>query len=379
MAASIGQLVTIDVKPGGAGDSQSGMNLLAPKIFGRLAAEGCGKEVAFVVIHPSSNFLGHYLLEPMQRRGRAILGLNTRYGGNDTTLVMERCIQDLGAGVSFLRAQGYKRVVLIGNSGGGSLSAFYQSEAEHLTIKTTPDGGTINLVPEDLPPADGLAMVAGHPGRHLTLTDWIDPSVYDEADMLAVDPTLDMFNPKHGPPYDREWLKRYRSAQVARNNRITDWVLARLRALEANPDPEMPKDAPFLVYRTAADPRFLDLTLDPSDRTKGTTRGSAKASNYGANNMGRMCTLRSWLSQWSYRMSRADGPKCLARTTVPVLAVTLTADTVVYPSQVAMWSEAAGARCTYHALKGATHHMDGQPEQKEKLADLLVEWAGGLR
>ena len=59
MAASIGQLVTIDVKPGSAGDSQSGLNLLAPKVFGRLAAEGCGKDVAFIVIHPSSNFLGH--------------------------------------------------------------------------------------------------------------------------------------------------------------------------------------------------------------------------------------------------------------------------------------------------------------------------------
>lgn len=48
-----------------------------------------------MVIHPTSNFLRHYLIEPLQRRGRAILALNTRYAGNDSTLIMERCIQDL--------------------------------------------------------------------------------------------------------------------------------------------------------------------------------------------------------------------------------------------------------------------------------------------
>ena len=375
MAAVVGQLVTIDVKPGSATDSQSGLNLLAPKVFGRLAADGCGKDVAFIVIHPSSNFLGHYLLGPLQKRGRALLALNTRFAGNDTALVMERCIQDLGAGVAFLRSQGYRRVILIGNSGGGSLAAFYQAEAEYLTVTTTPDGRPIALIPEDLPPADGLAMVAAHPGRAQVLTDWLDPAVYDETDMFATDPALDMFDPRNGPPYDRQWLERYRAAQVARNERVTDWALAQLRFLEANPDPEMPKDAPFLVYRTSADPRFLDLTIDPSDRTTGTTRGSAKATNYSATGTGRTCSLRSWLSQWSLRLSRADGPKCLARTSVPVLAVMHSADTVVFPAQVGLWAKAAGSRCTSRVLKGATHHMHGQPQLVDELADLLADWA----
>jgi len=375
MAAVVGQLVTIDVKPGSATDSQSGLNLLAPKVFGRLAADGCGKDVAFIVIHPSSNFLGHYLLGPLQKRGRALLALNTRFAGNDTALVMERCIQDLGAGVAFLRSQGYRRVILIGNSGGGSLAAFYQAEAERLTVTTTPDGRPIALMPEDLPPVDGLAMVAAHPGRAQVLTDWLDPAVYDEIDMFATDPSLDMFDPRNGPPYDRQWLERYRAAQVARNERVTDWALAQLRFLEANPDPEMPKDAPFLVYRTSADPRFLDLTIDPSDRTTGTTRGSAKATNYSATGTGRTCSLRSWLSQWSLRLSRADGPKCLARTSVPVLAVMHSADTVVFPAQVGLWAKAAGSRCTSRVLKGATHHMHGQPQLVDELADLLADWA----
>jgi pimeloyl-ACP methyl ester carboxylesterase len=370
--ATFGRLVAIEVKPGGPSDSQSGLNLLKPTIYGRLAAEGCGRDLAFVVIHPSSNFFGHYLLEPLERRGRAILAL----------LTLERCIQDLGAGIAFLRREGYRRVVLLGNSGGGSLAAFYQSQAERLTIRDTPDGRPIDLAPADLPPVDGLAMCAAHPGRAQVLTDWLDPSVTDEADMLATDPGLDMYNPKNGPPYDRAWLERYRAAQRARNDRITDWALARIRTFDADPDADGPKDAPFLVFRTAADPRFVDLSLDPSDRKSGTTRGSPRASNYGVLHTGRICSLRSWLSQWSVRLSRADGPACLARTSVPVLSVLYSADTVVFPSQVAQWAKAAASRtsgrCKEYTLKGATHHMIGQPQLVEELADLLVGWAAEL-
>ncbi|HEY3075622.1 MAG TPA: alpha/beta hydrolase [Burkholderiales bacterium] len=378
MAATYGRLVAIDVKPGSSSDSQSGLNLLKPTIYGRLAAEGCGKELAFVVIHPSSNFFGHYLLGPLERRGRAILALNTRFAGNDVTLTMERCIQDLGAGIAFLRTEGYRRIVLLGNSGGGSLAAFYQSQAERLSVTDTPDGRPIELSKEDLPPIDGLAMCAAHPGRAQVLTDWLDPSVTDETDMLAADPALDMYDAKNGPPYEKEWLERYRAAQRARNERITDWALARIRAFDANTDPDGPKDAPFLVYRTAADPRFVDLTLDPSDRKADTTRGSARASNYGTLHTGRICSLRSWLSQWSVRLSRADGPACLAKTRVPVLSVLYSADSVVFPSQVAQWAQAAKGRCKEYTLKGATHHMVGQPKLVDELADLLVGWAGEL-
>lgn len=379
MAASFGKLVAIDVKAGASGDSQSGLNLLNPRVYGRLADERCGKDIAFVVIHPSSNFHGHYLVGPLEKRGCTLLALNTRYAGNDTTLLMERCIQDLGGGVAFLREQGYRRVVLIGNSGGGSLAAFYQSQAERLTIRDTPDGRPIDLSAEDLPKADGLAMCAAHPGRAQVLTDWLDPSVIDEDDMLAADPALDMFNPKNGPPFDRDWLGKYRDAQLARNDRITDRALARLRAFDANPDPEAPKDAAFLVFRTAADPRFVDLTIDPSDRKAGTTRGSARASNYGVLHTGRTCSLRSWLSQWSVRLSRADGPKCLERTSVPVLCVTYSADPVVFPSQVGQYTAAARGRVSAQMLEGATHHMHGQPQLIEHLSDLLVGWAKGLR
>ena len=84
------ELVVLDVPRGSGYDSQSGLNNLFPKVFGRLAGAGSGGRVAFIVIHPTSNFMGHYLIAPLQRRGRAILALNTRYVANDSALIMER-------------------------------------------------------------------------------------------------------------------------------------------------------------------------------------------------------------------------------------------------------------------------------------------------
>jgi len=369
-----GELLILSVRQGGMMESQSGIQMNAPKIFGRLESEGCDTKTAFVVIHPTSNFMAHYLFDPLKRRGRALLGLNTRYMANDSMLLMERAIQDLGAGIKHLRERGYEKIVLLGNSGGGALAAMYQEQAENLTLTTTPDGRDIDLTPEDLPPVDGIALLCAHPGRAHTLTDWIDPAVTDEHDMLSVDPELDMYNPDNGPPYEAAWLKKYRAAQLARNECLTDWVLARLEEVDGT----AASDQAFIVHRTMADPRFLDLTLDPNDRDTGTIWGEPKPINYAANNIGRFTTLRSFLSQWSMRLSRADGPNCLANTTVPVLNVDYTADKCVFPSQLKMWSEAAAGRCTDYALEKVGHYPHETPEKIEEVCDLLVDWADNL-
>ena len=195
------QLAVIDVKPGAAMESQSGLQLLRPRIYGAWAQPAGPKRVAAIVMHPTSNFMGHYLVQPLAERGVACMGLNSRYVGNDSLLLMERVIQDLGAGVQFLRAQGYDKVVLIGNSGGASLSAFYQAQAERLTIETMPDGDPAGLSPQDLPAVQGLALCAAHEGRSTLMREWIDPSVTDEHDPLSVDSTVDMYDPARTVPF----------------------------------------------------------------------------------------------------------------------------------------------------------------------------------
>jgi hypothetical protein len=167
-------LVALPVPPGVEAESQSGLQLGNPKIYGALAHRE-GNRSAAIVMHPTSNFMGHYLLEPMARAGIDLLGLNSRYVANDSTLIMERVIQDLGAGVRYLRERGYAKVFLIAIRAVRRL-AFYQSQAEHLTLSTTPAGDPVSLAPEQLlqqmasPSLPGTwpAPVANRPDRSIS-------------------------------------------------------------------------------------------------------------------------------------------------------------------------------------------------------------------
>jgi pimeloyl-ACP methyl ester carboxylesterase len=371
------QLAVIDVQPGAAMESQSGLQLLRPRIYGAWMQPAGPKRAAAIVMHPTSNFMGHYLTEPLAARGVACMGLNSRYAGNDTLLLMERVIQDLGAGVQFLRAQGYDKVVLVGNSGGASLSAFYQAQAEQLTIEHMLDGDPARLSPQDLPPVQGLALCGAHEGRSTLMRNWIDPSLVDERDGLSCDPSLDMYDPRHAPPYGHAFLERFRNAQQQRYERVDQWVGERLRHLRAQAAPGSPRDEVFVVYRTHADPRFLDLSLDANDRPVGSVWGAgatgARSVNYAASQMGRITSLTAWLSQWSPR-SRADGPANLARTSVPTLLCTYTADSSTFPSTRAAWMAAGGSRIRNVDIGGGNHYLAGQPSLVQETAEVMADW-----
>jgi hypothetical protein len=371
------ELAVIDVKPGAAMESQSGLQLLRPRIYGAWMQPAGPKRAAAIVMHPTSNFMGHYLIEPLAARGVACMGLNSRYAGNDTLLLMERVIQDLGAGVQFLRAQGYDKIVLVGNSGGASLSCFYQAQAERLTIEHMVDGDPAHLVPQDLPPVQGLALCAAHEGRSFLMRNWIDPSLTDEHDGLSCDPSLDMYDPRNGPPYGHDFLERFRNAQQQRYERVDQWVGERLRHLRSQAAPGSPRDEVFVVYRTHADPRFLDLSLDPNDRPVGSVWGAgahgARAVNYAASQMGRITSLTAWLSQWSPR-SRADGPSNLARTSVPTLLCTYTADSSTFPSTRDAWLGAGGSRIRNVDIVGGNHYLAGQPALVQQTAEVMADW-----
>lgn len=375
------QLAVIDVQPGAAHESQSGLQLLRPRIYGAWMQPSGPARAAAIVMHPASNFMGHYLIAPLAQRGVACMGLNSRYAGNDTLLLMERVIQDLGAGVQYFRNRGYEKVVLIGNSGGAALAAFYQAQAEHLDIERMPDGDPAGLSPRDLPPVQGLALCAAHEGRSTLMRNWIDPSLTDERDGLSLDPDLDMYDARHGPPYSHAFLERFRNAQQARYERVDQWVGERLALLRSQAAPGSARDEVFVVHRTHADPRFLDLSIDANDRPVGSVWGAgavgARAVNRAASQMGRITSLTGWLSQWSPR-SRADGPSNLARTSVPVLLCTHTADQSTFPSTRAAWLAAGGSRIRNVDIAGGNHYLAGQPALVAQVADAMAAWIESL-
>jgi pimeloyl-ACP methyl ester carboxylesterase len=367
--------VALPMRIGDAFETQSGLQLHAPRIYGMLAAPK-GARTAAILVHPSSNMMSHYLIEPLHEHSLAVLALNTRYAGGDHVLIMENAIQDIGAGVRFLREQGFEKVVLLGNSGGASLVAFYQAQAEEITVTRTPAGDLVDLYADEMPPADAIALLAGHPGRSTLMRTYIDAAVIDERDPDASDRSLDIYAAQNGPPFSPDFIARIRRAQIARSERITAWALDRLATLRSRIDGA--KDEAFIVHRTYADPRFVDRTLDANDRAAGGNRGATpQQANLSANNLARFTTLTSWLSQWSH-LSNADGPDNLARTSVPVLQLEYTADAGIFPSDVLRWSTAGGDRVKNHKVVGATHYLYRLPEQLKQVTRRVAQWSSNL-
>src|SRR5947208_1063721 len=101
-----------------------------------------------------------------------------------------------GRTVAWLRARGFGKVILLGNSGGGSLFAFYLAQAARPPaerLARAPSGDRVPLREIDMPMADGLVLLAAHLGEGVFLLERLDPSIIDEANPTAVNPRLDMY------------------------------------------------------------------------------------------------------------------------------------------------------------------------------------------
>jgi hypothetical protein len=323
---------------------------------------------AFLATHYNVDFSEHYLAEYLASRGYGFLGWNTRYRGNEAYFLLENALVDIGVGVRWLREHaGVETVVLLGNSGGGSLMAAYQSQAVEPNI-TPPTGSRQPEAVLDLSPADFYVAVNAHPGRPDVLTGWFDPSVTDETDPLSVDPDLDLFAEGREPPYDREMVARYRAAQRARNDRITTWAHAELDRLRE----QHASDRVFNVHRVYADPRFTDLSLDPSERKPGCYAGDPRRANYGPLGIGRTSTLRSWLSMWSLSESQCTGSQHLPRVVVPSLVVQSLADRGVFPSDARAIHDALGAEDKRLEFPPGEHYFEDGG--RDDVADLVAGW-----
>jgi len=332
----------------------------------------------FLFMHPTSVL--HLLPMPtaLADAGLHVLCAASRYPRADSALIFEKVAIDLGKWVSHARDLGYERVVLVGWSGGGSLSLFYQAQAEHPTITHTPAGDPVDLMTAGLDPADGVIFIAAHLSRAETLTEWLDPSVLDELDPDSRDIELDIYSPDcpHQPPYDAAFVARFREAQRARNRRITAWAEAELARLRKAGGPE--QERAFVVHRTMCDVRWLDPAIDPSDRRPNWTyMGDPRTVNVGPVGLARYTTLRSWLSQWSYDKSNARGPMNAARIRrTPVLQIENTADEAVPATHNPTIRDAlATPDKEYVRLVGATHYYLRQPELLARCIDTVIDWS----
>ena len=330
-----------------------------------------------IFMHPASTLQLLPVPRAMVQSGAHVLCAASRYAKNDTALIMEKVVLDLGAYVRHAKTVwGYERIVLVGWSGGGSLAMFYQSEAESPTVTHTPAGDPVDLTAAGLIPADAVVFQAAHLSRGHLLAESIDPSVRDESNPDDRDMELDLYaadNP-HQPPYSADYVRRFRRAQLERVRRITATVKDTLESLKRRNTGEVERG--FVVHRTLADPRFLDPALDPNDRRpRWCYLGNPETVNTGPVGLARFSTLRSWLSQWSIDDANSNGLACVKRIGAPLLAMENSADDAVPQPHTRMLFDAATSRDkTMRVIHGATHYYAGQPELLVEATRLIRSW-----
>jgi hypothetical protein len=321
--------------------------------------KGRRPKVGVHLMHPRTDQSQNYNILPLALAGYAVLGRASRWPNNDAATIHELLVLDVAAGIKMLRDQGCDSVILLGNSGGGSLATFYQAQSTTRPpgrLTQTPAGDPVDLNKFDLPPSQAIVIVGGHIGQGLLLGKMIDASVVDEGDPLSVDPELDMYDPRNGfrnPPesskYSDEFLARYRTAQLERIRRLDAKARGLIRAqheaseLVAKVNGEgalhLQRAAKagwhMIVYRTTADPAFTDLSIDPDDRAVFTYVGpQPHLENYGENGFARYLTPRAWLSTWSALSSRARTIDNLANIGEPLLIVHYAGDSGTRASEV---------------------------------------------
>ena len=330
-----------------------------------------------VFMHPIGG--GSYLplLNTLAKAGLHVMWCDSRYRGTDSALIMEKVVVDLGNCIKNLKERhGYEKVILGGWSGGGSLSLFFQAEAENPTVRETPAGDPPDLTQQSFVPADGIMLIAAHLARHRTFTQWLDPSVVDEDNPENRIQELDIYdaeNPNQ-PPYSADFLERFAEAQIERNRRITARVKDKLAEYRANG--EVNREYAFVVHRTMADPRWLDPMIDPNERKPNWCfLGDPKIVNDSPIGLARYSSLRSWLSQWSYDDANGDGVESAKRISVPALVIGNTADDGITPSHTNQLYESIGHdNKEIHWIQGANHYYFGQPDKAAESAVLCVDW-----
>ena len=345
----------------------------------RLLPRDRPSDTVFLFMHPATTLNMLPMPAALANAGLHVMCCGSRYAKNDSALIMEKVVHDLGAYVRHARETlGYRKIVLVGWSGGGSLSLFYQAQAEKPTITQTPAGDSYDLTEAGLLRADGIIFIAAHLSRAETLTEWLDPSLRGEANPDERNIDLDIYNVEcpNQPPYTREFVHAFRAEQLARNRRISAWVLETLDKLRRKDDGEL--ERAFVVHRTNCDVRWLDDKIDPNGRRPNWCfLGDPRIANAAPAGLARYSSLRSWLSQWSYDHSNAKGVMNAERVrSTPVLQIVNGADDAVPATHnPAIKTALATSDKEYVEIAGASHYYVGQPEQLAQCVATVVDWS----
>ena len=213
-------------------------------------------QIGIFVMHAGGDYLQFSACTELSKRGYRVLCANnsTSKTGFTTDRSTDRILLDAKLGVAYLRKYpGIRKVVLLGHSGGGVLMSSYQNIAEN-GLKACQGPEKILKCSDSLaglPPADGLMLIDSNWGHGAMMLFSLDPAVVSEENAQALNPELDLFNPKNGfnpkgSTYSDEFIRKFLTNVGKRNNQLIKNALDRLEKINAGKG-RFSDDEPFIV------------------------------------------------------------------------------------------------------------------------------------
>lgn len=236
------------------------------------------KLTTVLVMHSDEDYLTCPTGPELAKRGYRVLCANVMSKEGMFFSQIDK-MQAVKAAIEYLRTlPNVGAIVLMGHSGGATLMTAYQCIAEN--------GAQIFQGPEkilpypdnsELPPADGVMLLDANWGNAAMQLFSLDPAVTDETSGMTLDPSLNLFLPENGfrpegSTFSDDFIRAFQKAQGARNNRLVDYALERLRLIESGKG-QYADDEPLVIPGAnqvfmnnklyAQDIRLMSHTKDP--------------------------------------------------------------------------------------------------------------------
>jgi hypothetical protein len=366
----------------------------------RAPAVGAVSHIAFLAIHRTADFRNHQSTTELANRGFGTLGIRTRFGNSEAAVNWELIALDIRNGMRFLKdVKGHTHVILIGHSGGGPSTSYFQAVAENGPsyckgrdkLTECPFTGA-EFTPADR--ANGIVFTDAHPGNTINRLRSLNGSVVNEDQPFGpVNEKLDPFseangfNPDGDSVFSDHFVDRYSKAQSRRLNRLIREALKIKREIERGK--RNPADDAFVIFRTSA--RLSDFstgvhrgTLEPRKLLKndGSIDGTQIVNtvrvpdpgnkqddegNAGIQNL----TITSFLSASAIRSKHSlddidwcssnNSTVCAVREiSVPTLVMTMQGHYFIRDGEQ-IYEESASADKDFVVVEGAIHNLDNCP------------------
>jgi hypothetical protein len=365
----------------------------------RASAVGPVSHVAFLAIHRTADFRNHQSTTELANRGFGTLGIRTRFGNSEAAVNWELIALDIRNGIRFLKdLKGHTHVILIGHSGGGPSTSYFQAVAENgpsyckgpNKLTECPFTGA-EFTPADR--ANGIVFADPHPGNTMTRLRALNASVVNEDQPFGpVNKKLDPFseangfNPDGDSVFSDHFVDKYSKAQSRRMNRLIREALKIRRQIERGK--HNPADDAFVISRTSA--RLSDFstgvhrgTLEPRKLLKddGSIEDSQVVNTVRVPDPGNKqddegsvvnLTITSFLSANAIRSKHSlddidwcssnNSTVCAVREiSVPILVMTMQGHYFIRDGEQ-IYEESASADKDFVVVEGAIHNLGNCPE-----------------